>query len=119
MFVCFLGIDCTVLDSFYLVLLIVTRLKLWLILMVFFCHLASVPTNINDILKIAACHLAKTLTNIDDKAENLAIYYQAYIYRSDNTFPISYPSLKASQLCQDLIEVLKQSKRTEFSIVMI
>ena len=55
MSICFLSIDCTVSDSFYFILLVVTRLKLWLILMACFCHLISALTNIDDILKVALC----------------------------------------------------------------
>ena len=51
-------------------------------------------TNTNNILKVAAHYLASTLTNTDDKAEDLAVHCQAYIYRSGNTSPIFYPSLK-------------------------
>ena len=40
-------------DNFYLVLLIVARLKLWLILMACLYHLFSTLTNTDDILKVA------------------------------------------------------------------
>ena len=40
-------------DNFHLVLLIIARLKLWLILMACLCHLVSALTNIDDILKVA------------------------------------------------------------------
>ena len=53
MFVFFLGIDCTVLDSFYLILLVVARLQLWLILMACLRHLVSALTNTDDIRKVA------------------------------------------------------------------
>ena len=42
-------------DSFHLVLLIVARLKLWLMLMTCLCHLVSALTNTDDILKVALC----------------------------------------------------------------
>ena len=42
-------------DSFHLVLLIVARLKLWLILMASLYHLVSALTNTDDILKVALC----------------------------------------------------------------
>ena len=41
-------------DSFHLVL-VVARLKLWLILMACFRHLVSTLTNTDDILKVAFC----------------------------------------------------------------
>ena len=44
-------------DSFPLVLLVVARLKLWLILMACLCHLVSTLTNTNDILKVAFADL--------------------------------------------------------------
>ena len=44
-------------DSFYLVLLVVTRLKFWLILMACFCHLVSALTNTDGILKIVFADL--------------------------------------------------------------
>ena len=40
-------------DSFYLILLVVARLKLWLILMACLHHLVSALTNTNNILKVA------------------------------------------------------------------
>ena len=40
-------------DSFHLVLLVVARLKLWLILMACLRHLISALTNIDNILKVA------------------------------------------------------------------
>ena len=40
-------------DSFYLVLFVIARLKLWLILIAYLCHLVSALTNNNDIPKIA------------------------------------------------------------------
>ena len=55
MFVYFLGIDYTALDSFHLVLLVVAWLQLWLILMACLCHLVSALTNTDDILKVALC----------------------------------------------------------------
>ena len=42
-------------DNFYLIVLVVTRLKLWLILMACFCHLVSALTNTDDILKVVLC----------------------------------------------------------------
>ena len=39
-------------DSFHLILLVVARLKLWLILMACFHHLVSALTNTDDILKV-------------------------------------------------------------------
>ena len=59
------------------------------------CHLPSTLTNTDDISKVDLCHQASTLTNTNDKAEDLAVYYQAYIYRFGNTLSISCPSLKA------------------------
>ena len=44
-------------DSFYLVLLVVARLKLWLILMACLRHLVSALTNTDDILKVAFADL--------------------------------------------------------------
>ena len=40
-------------DSFHLILLVVARLKLWLILIACFRHLVSALTNTDDILKVA------------------------------------------------------------------
>ena len=64
MSVCFLGIDCTVLDSFYLVLLVIAQLQLWLILMACLCHLASALTNTDDILKVSLCNQTSTPVNL-------------------------------------------------------
>ena len=55
MSICFFGIDCTVSNSFYLVLFVVAQLKLWLILMACLHHLVNALTNIDDILKVALC----------------------------------------------------------------
>ena len=80
--------------------------------MAYFCHLASILTNTDNILKIDFCYqvstlakhdnilkiiayyLASILTNIDDKAKNLTIYCQVYTYGSGNSLLIIYPELK-------------------------
>ena len=46
------------------------------------------------------CHPANALTNIDDKGEDLAVHRQACIYGFGSSLSISYPGLKAVQLCQ-------------------
>ena len=44
-------------DSFHIILLVVARLKLWLILMACLCHLVSALTNTDDILKVSFADL--------------------------------------------------------------
>lgn len=61
-----------------------------------FCHQVSTLVKLDDILKIATCCLVSTLTNTNDKIENLAIYYQVYIYKSGSPLPISYLRLRQS-----------------------
>ena len=58
-------------DSFHFVLLVVARLKLWLILMACFCHLVSALTNTDDILKVA---LRQTFVIKPVTLANLMIY---------------------------------------------
>ena len=41
------------------------------------------------------CHLASIFSNTDDKAEDLAVYCQACIYKFGNSLPIPRPDLKA------------------------
>ena len=95
MSVCFFGIDSNILDSFLFIFLVIARLKLWLILMACFCHLASALINTDNILKVVARYPASTLTYTINKAEDLAVHCQAYIYKSDSILPITYLGLKA------------------------
>ena len=44
-------------DSFHLVLLVIARLKLWLILMACLCHLVSALTNTDGILNVVFADL--------------------------------------------------------------
>ena len=54
-------------DSFHLVLLVVARLKLWLILMACLRHLVSALTNTDNILKVALCQtfVIKSITLVN------------------------------------------------------
>ena len=93
MFVCFLGIDCTVSDSFHLVLLVIARLKLQLILMNCLCHLVSVLTKTDDILKLAFVDLLSGSQGSPTRPSLQLFQNHSRSMRIRLSSPISYPGL--------------------------